>query len=292
MDQISILSSRAMSAFPLSIGTSLAFESIFDGTQTPYDPTRKIPEKINIDKYNILLINIATLVRNIVGSIPTKDAEQITPKALVVTLEEEIRCIFDIFKMYDPVGKTSLYFYSRNYSLIEKTFSRSSIVRFYKPNTEKQLLLYNQIHSTISILRKKIDFDFVHYDLGVSLYPKSLSTALIFTHIPYDLLVYDNFQTLNLLESHTGLLKTKKDFWTKYYDSKKLDLSNIPFQRKLLAIFGDHVMFKPTHIKIREDIIDLSKKCNWTAISSISKINMDFNTRLADLGIKVEYNRM
>lgn len=292
MDAISILSARTMSAFPLSIGTSLAFESVFDGVQPPYDPTRKIPEKINIMNYNVFLINVSTLVRNIIGAIPTQEAESLTPRALLMALEDEIRYIIDIVKIHDTLGNVNIYFYSRNYTIIKQTFSRSRIVRFYEAHTAKQINLQNQIEGTVKLLRKNPEFEFVHYDLGVNLYPKSTLSALLFTHVPYDLLVNESFRILNLLESHTGLLKSRKDFWTKYYDAKKLDLSNIPFQRKLLAIFGDHILFKPTPIIIRQDIIALAKKCQWTSVSSLSKINTDFNTRLADIGIRHEYNSM
>jgi hypothetical protein len=281
-----------MSAFPLSIGTSLAFETLFDGVQTPYDPERKIPEKGNIQNYGVFLINVDTLVRNIIGALPSDNSELVIPKVLVMALEEEIMYIINIVKENNPLGTVNLYFYSRNYSLIKKSFIRSSIVRFYEPHTQKQLLNSSQMYGTVSLLKKNRNFDFVKYDLGIELFPKVAQTALIFTHIPYDLLVGSSFKSIHLLESHTGIIKSRKDFWTKYYDAKKLDLSNIPFQRKLLAIFGDHVMFKPTPIIVRKDVMDLAKKCNWTSVTSESKVNLDFNTRLADLGIRVEYNKM
>lgn len=292
MDYIKVLASRATSAFPLSIGTSLAFETLFEGVQSPYDPERKIPEHVDISKYNIFMINVDTLVRNIIGAIPTQDAESLTPQAILLTLQEEIRYIIDILNIHDPLKTVKLYFYSRNYTLIKKTFIKSRIVRFYEPHTQKQIILSSQIYGTVNLLKKDKDYDFIHYDIGVKLYPTVAETALIFTHIPYDLLVDSSFRNLSLLESHTGLVKTKKDFWTKYYDSKKLDLSNIPFQRKLLAMFGDHVMFKPTSMIIRKDIIELAQKCKWTSVTTESKVNLDFNTRLADLGIRLEYSNM
>jgi hypothetical protein len=292
MDLIKILASRTVSAFPLSIGTSLAFETLFEGVQAPYDPERKIPERANIQNYNIFMINVETLVRNIIGAVPTHDAESLTPQALLITLEEEINYIIDILNIHDPLKKVKLYFYSRNYTLIKKTFIRSKIVRFYEPHTQKQIILNGQLYGTLKLLRKDKNYDFVNYDLGINLYPKVAETALILTHIPYDLLSYGSFRQLSLLESHTGIIKTKKDFWTKYYDSKKLDLSNIPFQRKLLGIFGDHVMFKPTPMIIRKDVMDLARKCKWTSVSTESKVNLDFNTYMPDIGIRLEYNNI
>ncbi len=160
-DALSVLAERTVSAFPLSIGTSLAFESLFDGRQAPYDNERELPSRINIDDYKIFLINVGTLIRNIIK--------------------------------------------------------------------------------------------------------------------------------LDLLESHTGVLKTRKEFNTKYYDYKKLELENMPFQRKLLAIFGDHVLFKPYPLKIRQVFIDVARKSKWTPITSEYKVDNDINMYVADLGIKQEF---
>jgi hypothetical protein len=53
------LSTRTISAFPLSISTSLALESIFTPKLPPYDPNRIIPEHINLIDYQEIWINFS-----------------------------------------------------------------------------------------------------------------------------------------------------------------------------------------------------------------------------------------
>jgi len=288
MDPISVLANRTMSAFPLSIGTSLAFESLYEGRQTPYDASRAIPNKININNYDVFLINVDTLVRNILGAMPTAEAELLSPKALVMALEEELNTIIDI-NANEGQGHLQLFFYSRNYTIIENNYNKK-YVRIIIPHTHKQKVHAGQIHDTIKLLVKDKQYEYVHAGLGLNLYHKSLSSALILTHVPYDLLSSDLFRKLDLLESHTGILKTKKDFWSKYYDSKKLELNNIPFQKRLLGIFGDHVLIRPMPLEIRRTIMELANKHKWTSVTTNEKVRHDINTYLPDIGIRLMYN--
>ncbi len=289
LDNITVLANRTMSAFPLSIGTSLAFESLFNGPNPPYDPEREIPQKVDINDYKLFLINVDTLIRNIMGSVDTEIKESLSPKAIYNTLLDEINLIIDILNN-EGQGFIKPYFYHRSYDFVKYSFHRSKVVRFYQLNTKKQEHNANQIKGVINLLKKDKNeqVNFVMSDL----YIKVNENALILTHIPYDLLSYKNFKKLDLIESHTGILKTRKLYYTKFYDAKKLELENIPFQRKLLATFGDHVMFRPFPIKIRYDLIQLSKQYGWTAVTNEHKVTEDINRHLADLGYKFEYNNM
>lgn len=287
MIEISPLADRAMSAFPLSIGTSLALESLFRGRQDPYDPQREIPKVDNIEDYKLILINVHTLIRNIVGSVDYRSAEFLSEKEIIIALRQEILTIIDILK-HEGEGKIAPYFYSRNYTLIKKTFFKAKTVRFQEPNTAKQITADNQITKTLKLLKNDTEFDFVKW-VGLSLIDRVNTSAIIISHIPYDLLSWDKFNKLDLLESHTGLLKTRKDFYTKYANSKKVDLSNMPFQRRLLAIFGDHVMFKSFPQQARQLIIDLATNFNWTAVTTEEKVNHDVRLHLSDIGLKQEY---
>ncbi len=74
-----LLLQRTVSGFPLSIGTGLALESILEPVQEVYDPQRVVPEKIKLNKYDAIWFNIDTLVRNIVGSVPTEVQKDVGP---------------------------------------------------------------------------------------------------------------------------------------------------------------------------------------------------------------------
>jgi hypothetical protein len=285
-DPISILSGRAMGAFPLSIGTSLAFESLFDGRQAAYDPERKLPPRIKIDDYSYMLINVATLIRNIVTSITGDEVYSLNSNAILLALKEEINTIIDIFSN-EGQNKLKLYFYVREYKFV-KRLSSSKLVVFREAHTEKQKILEGQLYSTERDLKKIPDLDFIHY-VGSELHKSVSKNALILTNVAYDLLSYNKFDTLNLLESHTGLLKTRKDFYTKFIDGKKLELSNIPFTRKLLAVFGDSIIYKQMPMFVRKQIIELAHARKWTAVTTETKVDFDVANFASDLGLKIEF---
>ena len=289
MTDMSVLINRTMSAFPLSIGTSLAFESLFTGPLEPYDPDREIPQKVNIEDYKIFLINVDTLIRNIKGSVDTSIKESLRPKAIYDTLIEEINIIKDIL-LNEGNNYVTPYFYHRSYDFVKYSFHRAKNVRFYTTNTKKQEISNNQDKGVINLLKKN-NTDIVNFVI-MDLHKKVRENALIFTHVPYDLLSYTSFNKLDLLESHTGKLKDRSLYYTKFYDAKKFDLETIPFQRKMLATFGDHVMFRPFPIIIRQGLIELSKNMGWTAVTSESKVTNDIKRYYSDLGYKVEYDNM
>lgn len=91
------LHDRAVSAFPLSIGTSLAFESVFNGRQEPYDPSRVIPNHVDISNYESCWVNITTLFRNLSSAVEKEAFLGATAERLAATLEEEMGIINDLF---------------------------------------------------------------------------------------------------------------------------------------------------------------------------------------------------
>src|SRR5574343_113330 len=92
------LNERAVSGFPVSIGTSLALESIFDSTQDPYDPERKIPQRIDVSNYQAFFVNISTLFRNLSSAVDKQAFLSATTGQLTATLEEEIEVITSLFQ--------------------------------------------------------------------------------------------------------------------------------------------------------------------------------------------------
>jgi hypothetical protein len=73
-----------------------------------------------------------------------------------------------------------------------------------------------------------------------------------------------------LLESHTGALKRKDKWHTKYVNGN--DLPFIPFSERLLPVFGDSELFYPAKSDVREAIIGIAKKHNWTSITTDERI--------------------
>lgn len=241
-----ILASRAMSGFPVSIGTGLALESILDPTIALYDESRVVPERIDKSKYDLILINLSTILRNIISSIKSEQVNTIKIKDYTDVLIEELNFLNDTFVLEDiePV------FYINDYAGIKGRFSEDKL---RTPNTNKQI--------EVSTIQDRCLFS-IKKEEGVRVFHDKLSLdnslkALIFTHIPWDLTSYKNFITLDLLESHTGVLKTKKDWNSKYYKLPNKDMSILPFSELLLPTFGDHVMFKPDPLTKRVELYNL-----------------------------------
>jgi hypothetical protein len=271
--------SRTISAFPLSIGTSLAFESLFEPKLDPYDPTRPIPNNININNYEQIYINVSTMFRNIVGAINKNAFENTTAEQFKDVLEFEIDVINNLLAN-EGKGICIPVYYNTNHDKLEKRLVIKS-VKFRQHKTESQQH-YKKIHDeTIKLLLK---FSDTYVNTDEEIVPKNKSKSLIVTHIPYDLLSYRNFQTLDLLESHTGKLKHKFQWNSKYANLGTNDLSMLPFTRKLLLIFGDKILIHPGDFKLRRLILDTALSRQWTPMTTDAKIIQDL-----DITIKEPY---
>jgi hypothetical protein len=259
-----ILSNRVISAFPVSIGTALALESIFDGRLPPYDPSRPIPQKVDITKYGKHYFNLVTLIRNIIGAV--SDIKPLVANSLPLadTLSEELNTIQDIYQEGSK-GKCEPIFFIPDYSNLNK-LGRDKIV-FRIPKTDKQLMEHSLIQSTIKTLMVK-NSSLIYNKPKL----KGGRNVLITTHASVDLLNNKYFTKMDLLESHTGRLKTKKDWHTKYHPVGKAPKHMLPFIERLLYIFGDKSTIAPMSIKIRRDILDIATKTNWTPMTTEDKI--------------------
>ena len=92
------------------------------------------------------------------------------------------------------------------------------------------------------------------------------------THYAYDLLSNKDFKTLDLLESHTGVLKSKALWYTKFSDHK--DSVRIPFNELFLQVFGDSTIFHPHDRKLRLEILAIADKYNWSFATTKDRIHL------------------
>ena len=93
------------------------------------------------------------------------------------------------------------------------------------------------------------------------------------SHIPYDLVSHSNFKRFDLLESHTGKLKTKYEFSGKYQPLGSESMDQLPFLEKLLMVFGDKIMVVPADIRIRRLLLEIAKNREWTPYTTEAKVN-------------------
>jgi len=269
------LTGRAVSGFPLSIGTSLALESIFAPQQNPYDPLRKIPQQIDLTKYHTFWVNITTLYRNMIGAVSKEAYQSVVAEELCMALEEEMDVINLLFQN-EGQNLCKVSYYYGAYESLEKEKTPGFGLR--KPTTPSQIHYQGLLEHVLKLLQKRTDTIHVFKD---AVKPKRRDRALILTHQPYDLVDFKHFDRLDLLESNTGVLKPRALWSTKYNPMSGVSFSNLPFTRKLLMIFGDRYLIKPIG-PVRKLILDVAEKNKWTAVTTEEKVDFDVNRSVRD----------
>lgn len=266
---MSILAARATSSFNVSIGTSLALESLSDKGGEPYDKERVIPNRIDLKEYSAIWINVSTIARNMWGSVDTQSAKTLTANQMLPYMLEEMDSITDI--IHTESAHTQVVYYVSNY---EGVFDIGPLSKARLPSTLQQKLytgvLTSLLQSVINARAARSEDVLIFKDL---IKPERRHKALILTHVPYDLLSFDQFTSLDLIESHTGVLKKRKDFYTKLYQGK--DLKSIPFLLCTLRIFGDNISFHPLPIKHRKAVLQVSIDRNWSWMTTKDKVSFD-----------------
>ncbi len=267
-----ILAGRATSAFPVSIGTSLSLESVSDSGGAPYDPDRQIPQKINIRDYDEFWINIGTLFRNLHSSVPRSDMKNVRPQDCADALLQEMQLIDGLIQS-ESVSLTKIHYYVCSYKTVKQRYPRAN-VRGYITDNQRE---YKKAHDdTVQLVLNQYHDQTKLHIFDLDLKPLHYPTALILTHQAHDLLSYGKFKRLDLLESHTGKLKKKNLWYTKYNNGA--DLGMMPFDRVLIQIFGDSDLFHPMRSALRNEIIALAKAKHWTFATTKDKINADIRT--------------
>lgn len=270
--QSNALEQRAVSAFPLSIGTALALESILDGIQPPYDPAREIPTRINLNQYAEFWFNIETLYRNIIGSVSSEVQKSLLAGEIIEVMIEETGLIKELIEN-NTLGKTSVVFY-RN---MQKDLARSHPhARLRQPKTDNQISANTLLDKSCEVFFKhhKGHADYRMFDRVLT--PLGKPKALFVTHQAYDLLSERNFDTLDLLESHTGVLKKKSLWYTKLSGGK--DLVRIPLNACTMQVFGDSITFAPQPAPLRAQVVELSEKFEWHAMTTKDRLRFSFDT--------------
>lgn len=244
------MESRTMSGFPVSIGTGLALETILNPITEVLDEGRIPPDRPDLSVYTDYVFNMSTLLRNLLSSVPFKDL-QMVPKATVCdTFLGEVEFLTNFFRMQGM----NIRFYVHTYDYVKKTYP----TKLRLAASDQQKYLQELVEYCLNQVKRQDDVEHFNKDVRYEVD----TSALIVTHVPWDLLSYDKFRRLDLLESHTGLVKTRKDWNTKYFKVPDKDMSFLPFMEYLLTVFGDHVMFKPEPLKDRLELYEsmLKKK--------------------------------
>ena len=139
-------------------------------------------------------------------------------------------------------------------------------------NITKHITEYVALNSIVSKLKLDTNYYNVIVDYKI---PKLQGEVLITTSFTMDLL---NKVNLSLLESHTGVLKSKYMFNSKYYPVGTVDITNMPFVEELLYILGDSNIIRPTKITIRRLLVELMVSKNWSTRTTRDKVIHDISS--------------
>jgi hypothetical protein len=166
-------------------------------------------------------------------------------------------------------GLISPVFYINTY---KRLLTKSYPGILFRESDAKGLVLYRTMHdATMRMFMDNKDVHIVDSKFRVEKGRK----AIMLTHIPYDLLSYTEFDKLHLLESHTGVIKTRKDWWSKYYPIGTKDMSHFPFLERLMLVFGDKYLIRAQLIKVRNEIYVMSLERGWHVLTTDAKVKMD-----------------
>ncbi len=268
----SALQERSVSAFPISICTALALESIMDGIQPPYDSDRPIPERINLSQYQEFWINIETLFRNIMGSVPTAVQRGLMPSEILEVMNEESDLIEELV-LNNTHGQVKVVFYRNEHGNLQHTHPHAILHKVTTPRQLEYATICDQVCEQYLKMRKD--------KKNVVTFTRKLKSgnkprALIMTHQAYDLLSVKEFAELDLLESHTGVLKKRSLWYTKLKNGK--DLARIPVNVCTLQVFGDSNTFSPQPAALRQQVLELAEKFHWHALTTNDRLRMSFDT--------------
>jgi hypothetical protein len=249
---------RALGFFHLSIATSLAIEAAVG-----IHPDLPKPPMMPIRKFDEVWINLRTLYRNIMGAMSKDIAATINVANIAQIMAEEMGIIPDMLREY--AGKVvPVKYYFNNLKRIESKYPEAEI---RKDVTSKAQQFTQTLGDVMKILIREIPETFTVVDDKL---PGSPGKTLIITHVVYDLLSESNFGSLTLLESHTGKIKPKALWYSKYYNGR--DLSMIPFTEELLQVFGDIETFHPLDVRLRKAIVELATRRNWSSVTTRARI--------------------
>lgn len=259
-NEVFTLESREKGQLPISIASSLAIESAL-GIMESEDPAYKKPVTPPILEYDTLWVNLRTLFRNLHGSLARAEADKIHIDNYINALHVECLTIQAAVNEASR-GQCNVVFYGATHKSISSFFPRA---QFKDDRTPIQHAFTASERGAIEGLRKvwqqTQDFTFE----GADVYLKSEGRGnklLLMTHVTVDLVLTKGFNTVTLLESHTGAIKGPKLWYTKLKGGE--EMKRIPFDRATLQLFGDKAgTFVPYPKNVRDVVLKIAEEHHW-----------------------------
>lgn len=244
---------REYGNLPMSMATSLAIEGLLHLGE--HEGNKGEPP---VHKFQVLLINLRTLFRNVYNAFgDRKDA--VTADIALAAIEEDIKAIRETVTAVSPSTVCAIYLCE--YQGLMKRFPQG---KFYSPSTPPQVHFHSVEQDVYRAVKERELFDVEYFDVDL----KGSHNTVVLTHLPVDLLSRKEFPVLALLESHTGAVKTHLE-WNSRLNGKP---GYVPFNRIFLQLYGDKVMFSPGDLKSRRVLEKTGTKHKWDGDTTMSRI--------------------
>lgn len=258
---------KAQGKFSLSIGTSLAIETLF-GINDLVPASNPLP----YTKYEYLFINIRTLVRNLYNAVQKELKTTWTRDHYKREIMDELLILPEIINDQSK-GKLGLVYYINSYQSLSKKYP-NAILRQSKTVGQK---LYDDIEDYIvnHILKLTHDgkMNIMLNDMVITL-PERSRGNLVLSHVPVDLVPFARTSKIHLLESHTGIIKDAGRWYTKLNGK---ELERIPFGEFSIQVYGDSKHFTGLSFKYKKHLIELANANRWNQYTGDKVIRMQLS---------------
>jgi hypothetical protein len=243
---------RTIGMLPISVGTSLAFESLI---ATP------------IHKIDNLMINVDTIFRNAYQAYDTQVRKSLTADQLYQDVIQDLGGIFETLGKIGTNKSPNMVAYYCSYAGLEKRFK---LAKIWKPETPIQLH-YAKLQD--EVLKRLLSQLRGHIRLCDHTMPNGLRNTFVLTHHIVDLVVPKGYGEITLIESHTAALKEKGTWHTKLTGGSKFE--RIPFNPLTLQVFGDNsTNFKANDFKYKSAILMLAEQYKWTSMTVVERVQL------------------
>lgn len=264
-----ILSMRTKGYYPVSIGTSIGLQTLF-GTVSSTDLSNGVSANTHLSLngkppfylYDCICINLRTVLRNFLSSMKAQEVLLVDSNELLVAFCQEVLLIDNIIQDQSQ-GDITVSYYLNSYKRIKSVLKRANIKTEF---TAKQLV-NNQIEN--SVIEKFLLSDIVvNRAVNVEITDNYINHGkirnILFTHLPVDLLLVP-WNNIDLLESHTGMIKPRYLFNTKL----KGTADDVPFNKYSIQLLGDSSgMIQPVDKQVRKEVLKLAKERNFTNLTN------------------------
>lgn len=257
---------------PISVGTAMVFES------TSFD----------IKNWsNYLFVNLRTLYRNYVQSYSAADRVRLKEMDFLQTYLNEV-AEFERLVLEMSNNRVKPIFYYPTYKSVGKLLPHAER-KEYNPDgfdlVEENLWDYIKKNGLMTPF---------NYEVVDSELPQLISEPItLLSSFVVDLLSAKYFPKVTLLESFTGKLKRRDEWYTKInlYKGKKPLEVKVPFNKFTIQIFGDKSgAFKGAHVSLRNVVREMAEQNHWSPVTSNDKIRYSISkikdSKLKDLLLK------